>query len=82
MMVIAFDRPHPHGAICSAPCKYCGETPDDIGDFATTEETPPIPMKIMRDATYAEYVQQCREADTKLLPAPEGTCYIYWVSVD
>src|SRR5690349_11909108 len=61
-LVYALDRWHPTGIVCGNPCEYCGH-----GD-AMKMSAPgspagmvPIPMFLVREATYDEYVASVME---------------------
>ncbi len=83
-LIICFDHPHRVGSICIQPCEQCRESPDDLGGFHLTEYTavPVQPMQILGEAPYAEYLAQLKESGTTLPPAPRGSGYFYYVSVD
>lgn len=81
-MIMAFEYYHPTGSICAPPCRFCGETPNNLGNLTDKDGfVDLVPMMIMREATREEYLAQMAEVSTDLPPVPVG-CFYYLVSID
>ena len=85
-LVYGLDRWHPTGIICGDPCEYCGHGDAMVmsapGNFAPMV---PIPMFLVREATYDEYVVSVMEntgGKAKGWQLAPRSLYFYVVSMD
>lgn len=82
-LVYRLHRPHRVGSICGVPCQQCGgdeAVMTGVGDVGNGY-VEPLPLFILREATYGEYVASATANGGGRCLAP-NTGYFYEVSVD
>ncbi len=85
LLVFSFGKEHPIGSVCMFPCVYCGDIREapELSTFTARdggELLPFQPLKIVREASRADYMRQCKQTNAVGSTPKDG--YYYFVHTD
>lgn len=82
-LVYGFNKKHRVGSVCTKPCEQCGlKTMQIMTGLGDGDVINPIPLFIVREATYEEYVESVRANGGGYRLSNPNERFYYVVSTD